>query len=605
MNNDLELKNVKMDYRELRGLVNKTHARFSEINFDQSLSLQQKVNLLAEHFKNVLIDFQTLIDYIDDFMDKFDENLYNTLEEVLNEWLASGKFDKILNDILALTGDLSLFRKFDKTVMEKINNEFNEQYGNPIWYGADPTGQKDSYKAIQECLDNHIWVKIPKGIYSISQSLVLRKNQTLEGKGFETILTVANCEQETSTLTFDGIDIKLRDITLDGNGNGTVLRKGMIGITFKSTYRSLLENVRLTGFMKTFDEQMLFMTRFHNVSCSNCLEAFVFTNNVEKTSLDFVNCWTENCGQSYRFYKTFYSSFTTCGADYCNYVRADNPYDNRGVGSKETHLGIYNFDLCRGITLNSIAGENSYGNGLVRITSSSVIINGLVATNIFSDYKPTTDNNKFAMGLISIGGDKTRVTLNNIAPNNRFVSNNHSVNSLIAYNYDNVYGINKEKMVILQATQKPSYPLFLGQGNLKDCLYIDDMVNVVQAYNYIDLDRTRIFTSKAIDTPNNKLVIPFKSNVNTNYNHLLKINLINNENNTTNVDYEEIVVEFITYQSITGIKVINKSNTNAKVTANGLDLIIEKGSSRKSIIYKIELISQSMDSIDFENIKGQ
>lgn len=96
--NELNVENVSMDYRELRGLVNKTHARFSEINFDESLSLLQKVNLLAEHFKEVLKDFQNVVDYLDKFIDEFDENLYETTFDVLNKWLVDGTLEKLINE---------------------------------------------------------------------------------------------------------------------------------------------------------------------------------------------------------------------------------------------------------------------------------------------------------------------------------------------------------------------------------------------------------------------------------------------------------------------------------------------------------------------------
>lgn len=99
--NELGIDNVELDYRELRQIVNKTHDRFSELNFDESLSLLQKVNLLANHFKIVLKDFQKIVEYLDDFIDKFDENLYETVEDVLNKWYEDGKFLPIMSEILS------------------------------------------------------------------------------------------------------------------------------------------------------------------------------------------------------------------------------------------------------------------------------------------------------------------------------------------------------------------------------------------------------------------------------------------------------------------------------------------------------------------------
>lgn len=116
---ELGIDNVDLDYRELRQIVNKTHDRFSEINFDESLSLLQKVNLLAEHFKTVLKDFQTVVDYLDKFIDEFDENLYTTLEDILDEWTESGKLGQLLNDTVLKEIKDEIVNKRDKNV--KIN----------------------------------------------------------------------------------------------------------------------------------------------------------------------------------------------------------------------------------------------------------------------------------------------------------------------------------------------------------------------------------------------------------------------------------------------------------------------------------------------------
>lgn len=86
------------DYRTLRSIINANHDRFSSLNFDDSMSLLQKMNALVEYFKVMLQEYDDWIAYLDDFQDKFDENIYKTTEDILNKWVTDGVFDTIINE---------------------------------------------------------------------------------------------------------------------------------------------------------------------------------------------------------------------------------------------------------------------------------------------------------------------------------------------------------------------------------------------------------------------------------------------------------------------------------------------------------------------------
>lgn len=90
----------KYDYRELRELINANHDRFSELNFDNSLSTLQKMNALVELLKVLLKEFNSIVEYLEQFQEKFDEKLYTTVEEILQKWKDDGVFDDIVNDII-------------------------------------------------------------------------------------------------------------------------------------------------------------------------------------------------------------------------------------------------------------------------------------------------------------------------------------------------------------------------------------------------------------------------------------------------------------------------------------------------------------------------
>lgn len=125
------------DYRELRQIANRYHDRFSEINYDTSLSLQQKVNLLIEEFKIMAINYKDFIDYLDEFLDKFDDKLYSTLVDILNKWLEDGIIDDVVlsaikgkQTVIDTTTSLSSYRgEVGETVVTNGFYSLNDRGG--------------------------------------------------------------------------------------------------------------------------------------------------------------------------------------------------------------------------------------------------------------------------------------------------------------------------------------------------------------------------------------------------------------------------------------------------------------------------------------------
>lgn len=144
------------DYRTLRQIINANHDRFSSLNFDDSMSLLQKMNALVEFFKVMLQEYEDWITYLDEFQDKFDENLYTTVDDILTKWVDDGILTKIvnevfaeqnkkINDFIAVTTD-EMGRKVDKNGVAQINwanigQDVREKIGNG---GGTPAIEKDS-----------------------------------------------------------------------------------------------------------------------------------------------------------------------------------------------------------------------------------------------------------------------------------------------------------------------------------------------------------------------------------------------------------------------------------------------------------------------------
>lgn len=106
----------KYDYRQLREIINANHDRFSSLNFDNSMSLLQKMEALAEWFKVIGKEFNDVVNYLDEFQAKFDENLYNTVDDILDVWYDSGKFEDLFKSKIFADFIAQLNQKRDKSV---------------------------------------------------------------------------------------------------------------------------------------------------------------------------------------------------------------------------------------------------------------------------------------------------------------------------------------------------------------------------------------------------------------------------------------------------------------------------------------------------------
>lgn len=145
------------DYRELRQIINANHDRFSELNFDNSFSTLQKVNAIAEWFKVVLQDFKEVVDYLDDFQAKFDEKLYNTVDDVLKQWVADGSFDELLNK--GLIGEIN--KRIDSLV-NAMDNKVSKQYVDNLFNAIGNGSPSEVFQSVEA-----LRAKYPNGTDSI------------------------------------------------------------------------------------------------------------------------------------------------------------------------------------------------------------------------------------------------------------------------------------------------------------------------------------------------------------------------------------------------------------------------------------------------------
>lgn len=184
---------VPYDYRQLREVINANHDRFSELNYDTSLSLPQKMNALVEWFKVMLQEYDEWIKYLDDFQDKFDEHLYETVGDILEKWLQDGVFNNFMDQIL------------------------NLGWTNVKFVGAKGDGETNDYEALQAAIDRNPsnMIVFPKGDYMIDKPLVTKYENTqimfLDG---------ATLHVTTNKSCFDVYHNGFKIINANLNGNG-------------------------------------------------------------------------------------------------------------------------------------------------------------------------------------------------------------------------------------------------------------------------------------------------------------------------------------------------------------------------------------------------
>lgn len=78
-------------------------------------------------------------------------------------------------------GKNSDFRKFDKTVIEKMKNEFDERGVNVKWFGAVGNGATDDTKSIQAAIDTGFSVFLPPGKYNVKELKGFSSGQIIQG----------------------------------------------------------------------------------------------------------------------------------------------------------------------------------------------------------------------------------------------------------------------------------------------------------------------------------------------------------------------------------------------------------------------------------------
>ena len=490
-----------------------------------------------------------------------------------------------------------------------------EKFVTPQMFGAMGDGVADDTEAINKALEyansKQRSVIFPKGDYLVTQPIIIPSGMDVSGinavicKSNETT-TEVNGAAVNTVLLLTGSKTRLHDICIKGD-----MDNGVDGITFdENSFMISICRVTLKNCRKCFNDiGGVFMAEFDRVHCLGSLNAFVFDSNTEKTSMTFNCCWAENCGQAYYFYRCHYTNLISCGADYCNYT-INSPYLS-GCGDPASKYGVYHFSMCRAMVMNGCGVEHCYGDGAVHCNATYLTINGLVCTDVKSERE--VDPSLRAVGLVVHSGEASKIIINSLLVNsdfeNVYVTKNYPTAEqyLIAYNYTNsTYGAREDKGIIASAIKSLSAPLLGGVGNYnKECLILDEHGKVLYAEKQLNVDGRKFYPVRTLtnNSGSNLLTIPFISQSNCNYVHLIRVAGINNEINTNVPNAFEFTLAISSLDNVNHAELINASSESMSVATSGMNAKITLPSNYKSLNIIIETMSIKDNLINLDGIK--
>jgi hypothetical protein len=500
-------------------------------------------------------------------------------------------------------------------VCERTNQAVAEKFVTLQMFGAIGDGEADDTEPLMNAFEyaskNNYSVVFPKGTYLVTCPIVIPSG--LDVSGVNAII----CKKNDTTTSVNGTDVNavfvltgsktyLHDIHIQGN-----VGVGVDGIAFdEKAFMMSFCRVTLQNCRKCFNDiGGLFMAEFERVHCISSLNAFVFDTNREKTSITLKNCWAENCGQAYYFYRCQYTNLISCGADYCN-TDEDSPYMN-GYGDNATNLGVYHFTLCRAVAMNGCGVENCWGNGAVCCSASYLTINGLVCTNVKSRF--VANPSQKAVGMIVHGSEASNIVINSLFTNNDFenlyVTETYpnADQYLIAYNYaTSVYGARNGKGIVASGLHSYSAPLLGGIGDYAaDCLLLDEYGEVVTVDKHLNLGGRKFYPVRNLThaSGSNKLIIPFNSQSSANRVHLIRVTGLNSVNNSNIPNAFEFTLEIASLSTVNHATIIQKSSDAMSVDVSGMNAVVTLPASYTSLYVSIETMSVKDNLINLEGVK--
>lgn len=257
--------------------------------FSSELTLLQKVNKIIQDLIESNKLTNEMVEYLNNFIETFDEKLYQTTDDIVLKWIEDGIFEDIISDVAMKIGIFGDFRPWEEKLIPKIKNEFTERAINVKWFGAIGDGETDDFNSVQLAIDygseNNIPIYFPYGVYNINpttndknsgRQLYLKTNTHLIFNP-DTVLYAPNVilVANSETTGYDGgqqnITIKNGTITGDFNVrdiNGTAWYNGRVCGAFHHTKNMTVEDVTFKHCVS--DSHMFDLSGCSDIVIRNC-----------------------------------------------------------------------------------------------------------------------------------------------------------------------------------------------------------------------------------------------------------------------------------------------------------------------------------------------
>lgn len=174
----------KIYFEHLSDHLPELKARFNSFvvtAFDDSMTVEMQLRALVKWIKKNIELTNEMVDYLNKFIDQFDENLYKTVKCILDKWYEDGVLNDIILEVLA-----DIEKRLDDKIVDledRINCKTKNYPIDVICGGADPTGLTPINDVINKLIKENPnrTLLFPKGEYLVDvDESILIENTTID-----------------------------------------------------------------------------------------------------------------------------------------------------------------------------------------------------------------------------------------------------------------------------------------------------------------------------------------------------------------------------------------------------------------------------------------
>lgn len=258
--------------------------------FNSELTLLQKVNKIIFDLIETNKLTNEMVDYLNTFIETFDEKLYKTIEDVLQVWLDDGRLADVVR--VAINEEVIVARGWNQSLSERLN--IIEGEVNSLSFFPRLTNETDDYNRFLRAIGNTKsggTIKIPSGNYDLNgNDIVISKSLSFIGQGLDrTTITGGSIQIESSNVTISDLTV----LALSKQ-NAFQCNNGAFG------------NIRITRCKASAISHSFLFESYNgvvqNVVCDDCISINSIHGFISKAyAVTFKNCIAQNHPSGFGF----------------------------------------------------------------------------------------------------------------------------------------------------------------------------------------------------------------------------------------------------------------------------------------------------------------